>query len=282
VPRTSLIEAGTFMHELGHNLGLQHGGADEQNRKPNYLSVMNYLYQFDGLQRTGRTGVIDYARFRVGQVAESNLSDSAGFPLVTSPPEPLDDVITTLNPNYCRRRAVGDDCATGRLRGQVPGAMTFSGVARCWSSRRCDLNGNGSRTDVFAPVQNDWQAIKLNPSAAGVSRFVVDQDSRCGLPADENEAPTDEFDQPEAGETAGEQPPVETPPVEQPPMDEPPVAEPPVEQPPMDEPPVDEPPFEQPPMDEPPVDEPPFDEPPPQGDPGEPPPDEDPFPGSEF
>ena len=34
--------AGTFMHELGHNLGLDHGGGDGVNNKPNYQSVMNY------------------------------------------------------------------------------------------------------------------------------------------------------------------------------------------------------------------------------------------------
>lgn len=33
-----------FMHEFGHNLGLDHGGGDEFNFKPNYLSIMNYLY----------------------------------------------------------------------------------------------------------------------------------------------------------------------------------------------------------------------------------------------
>lgn len=51
-------QALTFMHELGHNLGLSHGGyraaegdavADEANYKPNYLSVMNYLYSNVGL-----------------------------------------------------------------------------------------------------------------------------------------------------------------------------------------------------------------------------------------
>lgn len=36
--------AGAFMHELGHALGLQHGGQDGENYKPNYLSVMNYAY----------------------------------------------------------------------------------------------------------------------------------------------------------------------------------------------------------------------------------------------
>lgn len=35
--------AAAFMHELGHTLGLDHGGQDAINYKPNYLSIMNYL-----------------------------------------------------------------------------------------------------------------------------------------------------------------------------------------------------------------------------------------------
>ncbi|MDB4973178.1 MAG: fibronectin type domain protein [Myxococcaceae bacterium] len=46
-------QAATIMHELGHNLGLHHGGGDEQNRKPNYVSVMNYLYSPLGLPAFG-------------------------------------------------------------------------------------------------------------------------------------------------------------------------------------------------------------------------------------
>ena len=41
-------QAGTFMHELGHNLNLGHGGGDSSTFKPNYLSVMNYSYQVTG------------------------------------------------------------------------------------------------------------------------------------------------------------------------------------------------------------------------------------------
>jgi len=42
--------ASTIMHELGHTLGLKHGGADAcANYKPNYMSVMNYAYMFDGI-----------------------------------------------------------------------------------------------------------------------------------------------------------------------------------------------------------------------------------------
>ena len=60
-------QAGTFMHEFGHNLGLLHGGVDSVNYKPNYLSVMNYLFQFSGILHRGSSvmseGTFDYSRF---------------------------------------------------------------------------------------------------------------------------------------------------------------------------------------------------------------------------
>ncbi len=37
------------VHEIGHNLGLRHGGHDDINNKPNYNSVMNYKFQFSGI-----------------------------------------------------------------------------------------------------------------------------------------------------------------------------------------------------------------------------------------
>lgn len=39
----------TLMHELGHNLGLRHGGDDNTNNEPNYNSIMNYRFQFPGI-----------------------------------------------------------------------------------------------------------------------------------------------------------------------------------------------------------------------------------------
>ena len=41
--------ANTILHEVGHNLGLRHGGNVDCNYKPNYNSVMNYRYQFPGV-----------------------------------------------------------------------------------------------------------------------------------------------------------------------------------------------------------------------------------------
>jgi hypothetical protein len=54
-------EAGTFMHELGHNLGLNHGGGlfnqgDFTNYKPNFISVMNYYYQAGGIKQADAVG----------------------------------------------------------------------------------------------------------------------------------------------------------------------------------------------------------------------------------
>ena len=37
-------ELGTPAHELGHTLNLEHGGRQQRNYKPNYLSVMHYFF----------------------------------------------------------------------------------------------------------------------------------------------------------------------------------------------------------------------------------------------
>jgi hypothetical protein len=63
-PAGVFSQAGTFMHELGHNLGLHHGGADDVNYKPNYISVMNYLFQLNGIF-VNKGAAFDYSRFEL-------------------------------------------------------------------------------------------------------------------------------------------------------------------------------------------------------------------------
>jgi hypothetical protein len=73
-------QAGTFMHELGHNLGLDHGGTtDSTGFKPNHLSVMNISFQFKGLIFGGVPGKFDYARFSPPALNESALNETIGL-----------------------------------------------------------------------------------------------------------------------------------------------------------------------------------------------------------
>ena len=72
-------QAGTFMHELGHDLGLKHGGLDNVERKPNYLSVMNYSFQLDGLIKDGGEGHFDYSRFVLPSQHENKLDRRTGL-----------------------------------------------------------------------------------------------------------------------------------------------------------------------------------------------------------
>ena len=67
-------QAGTFMHEFGHNIGLNHGGGadDVDNCKPNLLSVMTYSRQFSDLIDRP----LDYSREPVGTMQDtSSLGD---------------------------------------------------------------------------------------------------------------------------------------------------------------------------------------------------------------
>jgi uncharacterized repeat protein (TIGR01451 family) len=57
-------DGGTIMHELGHDLNLRHGGFEDHNCKPNYVSVMNYDDQF-GIQRNGGGVILDYSPPRI-------------------------------------------------------------------------------------------------------------------------------------------------------------------------------------------------------------------------
>ena len=76
---SSGTQAGTLLHELGHNLGLRHGGADNIHYKPNYLSVMNYNYQFRGLRKGGSDSHYDYSRFELEAIDESSVNEFEGL-----------------------------------------------------------------------------------------------------------------------------------------------------------------------------------------------------------
>jgi len=68
--------AGTWMHEFGHTLGLRHGGGDNFNCKPNYLSIMSYPLQFKTVITDRR---LNYSDRVLLQLSESALSEPTGI-----------------------------------------------------------------------------------------------------------------------------------------------------------------------------------------------------------
>jgi hypothetical protein len=72
--------AGTFMHELGHTLGLGHGGDQlGVNYKPNYYSVMNYTWQTGYPWQSPGSWRLDYSPIALPPLNESNLNETIGL-----------------------------------------------------------------------------------------------------------------------------------------------------------------------------------------------------------
>ena len=132
---TDTTVAAIFMHELGHNLGLQHGGAPVagndyfDNFKPNYISVMNYDFQF-GIPYAATPGSnvttgyrVDYSDSQLPDLNEANLDEAVGLQDTAHPT----DITYSCSDEFCSTR--------------VP---AFGPV---------DWNGNGNTTDIN--VQSD-------------------------------------------------------------------------------------------------------------------------------
>ncbi|GAA4360497.1 hypothetical protein [Kangiella marina] len=137
-------QAGTLMHEFGHNLGLRHGGNENTNRKLNYLSIMSYDYQMPGLRVDGATGVVDYSRLKVNAISGniSEFSAMSGYGGTTE--SDLADYQVRRNGSW------------------------LSGTA----SANLDVNNNGTlQSSVFVgninASQNDWDNISFGGGGTG-------------------------------------------------------------------------------------------------------------------
>jgi len=71
------IQTGTFLHELGHNLGLRHGGKDDISFKPNHISIMNYNFQQSGINKNGKSKYY-YSETTCDDIDEQKLSEVNG------------------------------------------------------------------------------------------------------------------------------------------------------------------------------------------------------------
>lgn len=136
---------GTMMHEIGHNLGLRHGGGDDINCKPNYLSVMNYAFQFSNFVGTRP---LDYSRSVLNALVEAtgsppvgglnegagvSASTPTGLKTVYGPTSPL-KVRTTGQPFDWNRNLYYYD--TG-----VNADINNLGITDCYASPSTGMNG---------------------------------------------------------------------------------------------------------------------------------------------
>ncbi len=145
-------QAGTFMHELGHNLGLRHGGDDHTNYEPNFLSIMNYSFQTRGLRINGQDGHFDYSRFALPDLDENDLDETVGL----NGGAAIDDYGTRY---YC---SGGGDRIVDNANGQID-----------WN-----CNGNSTDTNVQTDINkdsnqgtlgsyNDWANLVFTGGAIG-------------------------------------------------------------------------------------------------------------------
>src|SRR5260370_5860512 len=129
------------MHEFGHSLGLTHGGfvrsqtADgyaftfDPNCKPNYQSVMNYMFQVDLLD-----GALDYSEQVLNPLNETSASNPNA---ITNPNYPTTKWYTPTQPitgspatSHCHGTAItSSDTNTIMYRVQGP-ATSISWLAK--------------------------------------------------------------------------------------------------------------------------------------------------------
>ncbi len=149
-------QAGTFMHELGHTLGLRHGGGDEDQFKPNYYSVMNYLFQLPQniIPRTWRLG---YSVAQLPSLFEPQLNEAQGL---NPPPGLFPDVkIPYIRPDGTVRLT--------RLKPNTAVDWDGDGDSTTISSQPVDINHFNPASNPATPGDElagyaDWPNLQYN------------------------------------------------------------------------------------------------------------------------
>ncbi|MFF3226769.1 hypothetical protein ACFYV7_28510 [Nocardia suismassiliense] len=141
---------GTFIHELGHNLGLKHGGVDHVNYKPNYLSVMNYSFQFSGVPKTDGTSNFGYSGVNPPALNENSLQERQGLGPVAAGWRTV-----YFCPDNTRKRT---GAADQPIDWNCNGSIQTSGV-------RTSVNNDRNYTSLQA--QNNWASVVYDGGNVG-------------------------------------------------------------------------------------------------------------------
>jgi uncharacterized repeat protein (TIGR01451 family) len=157
-------DGGTIMHELGHTLNLRHGGNQDDNCKPNYVSVMNYDNQF-GIRQNAGGSILDYSPARTAtgrQATLPNLTENAlnETQILDASDTSNQFVFNDANGNKVRNplNATADYNGDGDTTDNpvVPGVN----VDDANSNGRPAACDNGSTNDTHNTF-DDWSAISL-------------------------------------------------------------------------------------------------------------------------
>jgi hypothetical protein len=165
---SALVQAGTFMHELGHNLDLSHGGWFSQpNCVPNYPSVMSYLYQTRGLTDADGVGQIDFSRGVLAPLNENAISSAISLgPLqyrlrFYTPFNSSLNSVGQAAKLHCDGTAIPD--GTFEIRSESPAVSTpdwSNGLYPLGTSFALDVNFDGVPGQTLTD-QPDWSSLNL-------------------------------------------------------------------------------------------------------------------------
>ncbi len=145
-------QAHTFMHELGHNLGLFHGGGEDINWKPNYVSIMSYAFQWPGLTRGTTSNICDFSNVALDVLDENHLDETKGVGAAAA-----NVTITKYDPVSGTRVFVADGSQPIDWDGNSLTTLTDYPL---------DVTQDSDGLTVLQPY-NDWENLRLRGGAIG-------------------------------------------------------------------------------------------------------------------
>ena len=147
--RLTNYQASTIMHEFGHNLGLNHGGDVTTNYMPNYVSIMNYMYQLTGLPTIGASEGDRYYYYRL-----VDLDEHQGYQYDSYLPSGYSSL---TNSGYTTTFVMDYSDGTG---GSIAETSVVEGEGlRRAGSAGVDFNGDGDVADTISKDLNDDGSI---------------------------------------------------------------------------------------------------------------------------